>query len=117
MVAMHVPVGEPPPELPPEPAPVARPPPPPARPPAPPPEAGPAPAPAPAAYLSQREAVDTAFRLARQRGLEVDRVKSARLDEAGRWHVELRGHGDRATLLLDARDGRMLKGRFRAQGR
>jgi hypothetical protein len=35
------------------------------------------------------------------------------LEGRGRWHVDLRGHGDRARVLLDARDGRLLRGAFR----
>jgi hypothetical protein len=70
--------------------------------------------PAPAApVLSRAEAIDVAFAVARERGLEVTRVRYAHLDAAGRWHVELRGRGDRARVLLDARDGRLLRGRFR----
>lgn len=86
------------------------------------PEPGPAPAPstapAPApgeTSLTREQAVAAAFRIARDRGLEVDRVKSAQLDGAGRWQVELRGSFDRARVLLDARDGRLLKGKFRAK--
>src|SRR5512132_1775302 len=77
-------------------------------PPAPPP---PAPAPRPA-YLSQRQAVDIAFQICRDRGLAVKTVQRAHLDGSGRWHVELGGR-DRARLLLDARDGRLLKGKFK----
>ncbi len=77
----------------------------------------PPPASAPAPQLiSQEQAIDIAFRVARERGLQVDRVHQARLDAAGRWHVDVRGHGDRARVLLDARDGRLLKGRFKAHG-
>lgn len=76
-------------------------------PPGPPPSAAPAP-PAPR-LLSQAEAIDLAFRHARERGLRVDRVKKAHLDSAGRWHVDLRGNGDKARVLLDARDGRLLR--------
>ena len=65
--------------------------------------------------LDRDEAVAAAFRIARDRGLAVDRVKSAELDAEGRWRVELRGGFDRARLLLDARDGRLLKGKFRAK--
>ncbi|HEY6006177.1 MAG TPA: hypothetical protein VIV57_25080 [Anaeromyxobacter sp.] len=85
-------------------------------PPPPPPEAAPAPAPAPAyapAYITEPQAVDIAFRLARERGLRVERVHHAHLDGRGRWHVELRGHGDRARILLDARDGRLLRAAFK----
>ena len=82
------------------------------RPPPPPPPAAPPPAPAPA-FISEGQAVDLAFRIARDRGLRVDRVKHVHLDGRGRWHVELRGHGDRARVLLDARDGRLLRGKFK----
>ncbi len=64
--------------------------------------------------ISQEQAVEIAFRVARDRGLQVDSVHHARLDSAGRWHVDVRGHGDRALVLLDARDGRLLKGRFKS---
>jgi hypothetical protein len=74
--------------------------------------APPAPRPAPAG-LSEREAVAKAFDYARDRDLRVDRVVEARLDANGRWLVELRGQGDRARMLIDARDGRLLKGQFR----
>ncbi len=67
-------------------------------------------------FISQEQAMDIAFRIARERGLQVDFVRLARLDAAGRWHVDVRGRGDRALVLLDARDGRLLKGRFKAQG-
>jgi peptidase YpeB-like protein len=95
--------------------PARRPPPPP-----PPPPAAPAPAPVPAyapAYISEQQAVDIAFRLARERGLGVDQVKHVHLDGRGRWHVELRGHHDRARVLLDARDGRVLRAAFRDEDR
>lgn len=87
-------------------------------PPPPPPEARPSPAPAPAQgdrLLTEEQAVDAAFRQARERGLVVDRVRRAQLDREGRWQVELRGPYDRARLLLDGRDGRLLKGKFRAR--
>lgn len=93
----------------------------PSQPPPPPPAPGarpPAPAPAPPAgdrLLTEDEAVDAAFRHARERGLSVDRVRRAQLDRHGRWQVELRGPYDRARLLLDGRDGRLLKGKFRAR--
>ncbi len=77
----------------------------------PPPPAAPAPS-----FIPQEQAIEIAFRVAHERGLHVDRVHHARLDAAGRWHVDLRGHGDRALVLLDARDGRLLKGRFKARG-
>lgn len=62
--------------------------------------------------LSAEEAADVAFRLCQDRALRVDRVERARLDAAGRWHLRLGGFTDRAQLLLDGRDGRLLKGRF-----
>ena len=80
------------------------------------PEPGYAPAPVAAAGISREQAVDVAFRIARDRGLSVDRVQHASLDQTGRWHVDVRGHGDRARLLLDSRDGRLLRGRFKARG-
>jgi hypothetical protein len=75
--------------------------------------AAPLPPARPAGGLDEREAVAKAFEYARDRGLEVDRVTHAHLDDRGRWHVELRGAGDRAKMLIDVRDGRLLKGRFR----
>ncbi len=83
-------------------------------PPPPPPVAMPPPAPR---FISDRQAVDAAFRIARARGLAVDQVHHATLDAEGRWHVDLRGHGDRALVVLDARDGRLLRGRFHEHGR
>jgi hypothetical protein len=87
------------------------------------PPAAPAPPSAPAAPASpaqarpgigERDAVARAFDYARDRGLEVDRVQEARLDPKGRWLVELRGKGgDRARMIIDAQDGRLLRGRFR----
>ena len=80
----------------------------------PPPPAAPAPAPAPApGVITQDQAIDAAFEIARERGLEVTRVRYARLDQSGRWLVEVGGDRDRARVLLDARDGRLIKGRFR----
>ncbi len=73
------------------------------------------PAPPPRRYLSERQAVDVAFQIAQDRGLDVERVRHAHLDGAGRWHVELGGR-DRANLVLDARDGRLLKGQFKQRG-
>ncbi|GAO02953.1 hypothetical protein PSR1_01830 [Anaeromyxobacter sp. PSR-1] len=44
-------------------------------------------------------------------------MKHAYLDEpAARWHVDVAGPRDFARVVLDARDGRLLKGRFRAGG-
>lgn len=65
--------------------------------------------------LSEQQAVEAAFRLARERGLVVDRVRSARRDGQGRWRIELHGEYDRARLLLDPHDGRLLRGKFRAR--
>lgn len=62
--------------------------------------------------LSEQEAAGLAFRLCHDRALRVDRVDHARLDASGRWHLRLAGFTDRAQLLLDGRDGRLLKGRF-----
>jgi hypothetical protein len=67
----------------------------------------------PTGGLTEPEAVAKAFDYARDRGLEVNRVTHAHLDAKGRWHVEVRGAGDRAKMLIDVRDGRLLKGRFR----
>jgi hypothetical protein len=63
--------------------------------------------------ISQEEAVEQAFRLCQDRELRVDRVERANLDSTGRWHVTLAGYLDRAQMLLDGRDGRLLRGRFR----
>ena len=85
-------------------------------PPPPPPAVAPAPVPPPAPAprgISREEAVEIAFRIAHERGLAVERVKHVHLDGRGRWHVELRGHRDRARVLLDARDGRLLRGAFK----
>ncbi len=71
---------------------------------------------APASGITQEQAIEIAFGVARDRGLDVDRVQHVNLDQAGRWHVDVRGRGDRALVLLDARDGRLLKGRFKARG-
>ncbi len=62
--------------------------------------------------ISEDEAVDVAFQLCQDRSLRVDRVERARLDASGRWHVTLAGFADRAQMLLDGRDGKLLKGRF-----
>jgi len=72
----------------------------------------PAPAPAPR-LLSQEQAIEIAFRHARDQGLRVDSVTKAHLDSAGRWHVDLRGRGDKAKVILDARDGRLVRGTFK----
>ena len=74
--------------------------------------------PAAAPGVSRDEAVRLAFGYARDRGLNVDQVHHAGLDASGRWQIELRGpgDGDRAKMLLDGRDGRLLKGRFREAG-
>jgi hypothetical protein len=67
--------------------------------------------------LSQQQAENVAFRLCQDRGLRVDRVALSRLDGTGRWHVTLEGSaGDRAAMLLDGRDGKLLKGRFHQRG-
>jgi len=73
----------------------------------------PPPPPAAPRLLGEREAVHIAFDAARQRGLQVNRVHRAFLDADARWHVDLAGHGDRAQMLIDARTGRLLKGKFR----
>ncbi len=93
-----------------------RPPPPSAAPPGSPPGAPPGAPSGEARPVTQQEAVNVAFDAARQRGLEVDRVHGARLDGRGRWHVDVRGPADRALLLIDARSGRLLKGKFRQRG-
>lgn len=67
-----------------------------------------APAPAPAG-VSRDQAVDLAFRAARERGLDVDRVHHVNADASGRWHVDLRGRRDKAKVFVDARDGRILR--------
>ncbi len=84
--------------------------------PAPPPPPPPPPPAAAPALISEGQAIDIALRLARARGLAVDRVQHANLDGAGRWHVDVRGHGDRAKVLLDGRDGRLLRGKFKSKG-
>jgi hypothetical protein len=63
--------------------------------------------------LSEQEAVDAGFRLCQDRGLFVDRVERAERDPEGRWHVTLAGYLDRGQMMLDGRDGKLLKGRFR----
>jgi hypothetical protein len=74
----------------------------------------PVPVPGPARrIISQDEAVEQAFRLCQDRELRVDRVERASLDSTGRWHITLAGYVDRAQMLLDGRDGKLLKGRFR----
>lgn len=69
-------------------------------------------APQPSRLLSEQEAADVAFRLCQDRALRVDRLKRARLDSAGRWHLTLAGFTDRAQVMLDGRDGKLLRGRF-----
>jgi hypothetical protein len=63
--------------------------------------------------IPEQQAVDVAFRLCQDRNLWVDRVEHAELDSEGRWHVTLVGYLDRAQMLLDGRDGKLLKGRFK----
>ncbi len=63
--------------------------------------------------ITEEEAVSQAFRLCQDRELRVDRVERASLDSSGRWHVTLVGYLDRAQMLLDGRDGKLLRGRFR----
>lgn len=121
------PEGEAPPEASPPQQPQPQPPPPPAPsqpgpapqqppPPGPAPQAAPPPAPRPG-YLGRDQAIEAAFRVARERRLQVDTVKHAYLDEpAARWHVDVAGPRDFARVVLDARDGQLLKGRFRAGG-
>lgn len=80
----------------------------------------PQPVPAPSGparrIIPQEQAVEQAFRLCQDRELRVDRVERATLDSSGRWHVTLVGYLDRAQMLLDGRDGKLLKGRFRRGG-
>ncbi len=73
---------------------------------------GPAPAPPAHRILSEDEAVDVGYQLCADRGLRVDRVDRAHLDSSGRWHIALSGMVDRAQVMLDGRDGKLLKGRF-----
>src|SRR5512147_1971688 len=74
----------------------------------------PPPVPPPARrIITQEEAVEQAFRLCQDRELRVDRVERVSLDSTGRWHITLTGYLDRAQMLLDGRDGKLLKGRFR----
>ena len=71
-----------------------------------------APPPAPAKrMLTQAEAVNVATGYARSNGLQVNRVKHAHLDGAGRWHVDLRGDRgrDKAKVLVDAWTGQVIK--------
>jgi hypothetical protein len=82
----------------------------------PPPAPRPAAPPAPAQrMLTEREAIGVAMGYARSQGLEVNKVKHAHLDGAGRWHVEVRGdHGhDRAKVLVDGFTGQVLKASLR----
>jgi hypothetical protein len=79
----------------------------------------PAPArpPAPAArssLLAKNEAVRIAADFVRKRGLEVQRFR-ARLDGQGRWRVDLKGEGgdDRATVLVNARTGKVERARIK----
>jgi hypothetical protein len=98
-----------------QPRPAPPPPPPPRAPaetaPAPPP---PAPPPSRPSLIDEREAVRIAANFARQRGLDVQRYK-ARLDGRGRWVVDLKAQRgvDRAKVLIDARDGRVLRAKLR----
>jgi hypothetical protein len=73
----------------------------------------PSPAEATQQVISEQRAVEVAFRLCQDRRIYVDRVERVHLDPAGRWHVLLAGYVDRAQMLLDGRDGKLLKGRFR----
>jgi hypothetical protein len=66
----------------------------------------------PAGILSEEDAREMAFRLCSDRALRVDRVEHQRLDASGRWHLTLAGFADRAQVILDGRDGTLLKGRF-----
>ena len=95
----------------------------PPRPPPPPPPAAPRaeappppPAPARPALLSEAEAVRIAARFVRARGLDVQRYK-AKLDGRQRWTVDMRAQrgDDRAKVLIDARDGRVLKAKLRRE--
>ncbi|HEU4383949.1 MAG TPA: hypothetical protein VFR85_10685 [Anaeromyxobacteraceae bacterium] len=90
---------------------------PPPAPPAPPPPAPrAAPAPAPAKkMLTESEAVSVATGYARANGVEVNKVKHAHLDGAGRWHVELRGdrNRDKAKVMVDAWTGQVIKASLR----
>ncbi len=63
--------------------------------------------------ITQEEAIEQAFRLCQDRDLRVDRVERATLDSTGRWHITLTGYLDRAQMLLDGGDGKLLRGRFR----
>jgi hypothetical protein len=65
--------------------------------------------PPPARRISQEQAIDAAFRAAQERGLDVDRVHHVNHDSSGRWHVDLRGRKDKAKVLVDDRDGRVVK--------
>lgn len=63
--------------------------------------------------INQEQAVDQAYRLCEDRDLRVDRVERATLDSDGRWHITLAGYVDWAQVMLDGRDGKLLRGRFR----
>lgn len=87
--------------------------------PPPPPPAAPPPPPAASArptLISEGQAVRIATNFARSRGLDVQRYK-ARLDSRSRWTVDLKAQKgvDRAKVLIDARDGRVLKAKLRRE--
>jgi hypothetical protein len=83
------------------------PPPPPAAPSPPPPAAQPS-------IIGEAEAVRIAASFARSKGLAVQRYK-ARLDGQERWVVDLKAQSgpDRAKVLVDGRDGRVLRAKLR----
>jgi hypothetical protein len=91
---------------------------PPPRPPPPPPARDPAPPAAPPAarpsIIPEAEAVRIAASFARSRGLSVQRYKAKLLGNE-QWQVDLRAQRgvDRAKVLIDARDGRVLRAKLR----
>jgi hypothetical protein len=64
--------------------------------------------------ISEQQAVDVAAGYARARGHQVQRTTRAVLDDRARWHIDLVGPDDHASVLVDAISGRVLKARLRA---
>jgi hypothetical protein len=72
----------------------------------------PPPAPPPEPLLTGSQAIDLAADYARARGLTVQQVTEARLDDSHRWHVGLAGPGSHAQVLLDGVSGQVLEARL-----